>query len=102
MSGDDSKTLTIECGPIRQTVLGLSLYTAGTVSRKAGFSSADNDLFGYLLELTRCGRVVVLVAGDSQSGQGRECECTDMMGLVEFRIDRIWMNDTTGTCFGRT
>ena len=82
-------------------MLGLSVHTAGTVSRKAGFSSADDDLFGSLLELTRGGRVVVLVAYDSQSGQGNVHKCTDVMGLVGSMMDRIWMNVTTGTCWGQ-
>ena len=86
---------------MQQTVLDLSVHTAGTVSRKAGFSLAANDVFGSLLELTRDGRDVVLVACNSQSGQGRVRECTDMMGLIGFRMGRIWMNHTTGTCFGR-
>ena len=64
-------------------------------------SDCSGDLFGSLLELTRGGRVVILVACDSQSGQGRVCECTDMMGLVESIMNRIWMNDTTGTSLGR-
>ena len=64
-------------------------------------SDCSGDLFGSLLELTRGGRVVILVACDSQSGQGRVFECTDMMGLVESIMDRIWMNDTTGACLGR-
>ena len=82
-------------------MLGLSVYTAGTVSRKAGFSLAKNDLFGSLVELTCGGRVVVLVACDSQSGQGNVCKCTDVMGFVGSMMNRIWMNDTTGTCLGR-
>ena len=82
-------------------MLGLSACTAGTVSRKAGFSLADDDSFGSLVELTRGGRVVILVACDSQSGQGHVCKCTDMMGLVGSMMYRTWMNDTTATCLGR-